>query len=337
MKLRQRIAKSDVATAVDPTDESKKPKTHRLTGISVNEVSIVDRAANKRNYIVVKRDGVLHVEKDVPPGGQPQPAPPAQPTAPVAPTLRISPELKAKVTGILTTAQERIGIISKVLEGSSETPGAPPPQELMDALTQLAQLFAADAAPPTPPPPAAQPPAPAAKDATEKAGRKISQARLTQLTQMRSTLDALIADASGAKTDAADDDEEDEKEPAKKGDPVQPPIGGSPIGDPPVKKPDEGDEEDEAKKKPPQQDAPPQDGSAQQTQQELSEIRQAVAVQTELMAKMALLFESQNARVNALSKSRGNSLQPDLDVPVEKSQQRVVWDLDMARPMKTVQ
>lgn len=337
MKHRQRVQKSDVAPgAVD--DESPK---HRLTGISVNEISIVDRAANKRKYLVVKRDGVLHVEKDFPPphGGPQQqaPAPPVPPTAPAPPTLRISPELKTKVIGILKTAQERIGVIAKVVEGSSETPGAAPPQELMDALSQLAQLFAPAAAPPAQPtaaaPAAAAPPAgpPAMKDATEKAGRKLSAARLAQLNSVRATLDALISDVSAAEreeAEAASSADDDGEQPAKKAE-TQTTPDATPAGEPPGgDRPSNPEKKQDEEKKPAVGTSPSQD---------VTELKQSVAGVVDSLAKMTQLFEAQNQRFDTLAKSRGASQQADLDSPVIKKQERVVWELDMASPMKTIQ
>jgi hypothetical protein len=290
MKQRTRVRKADAAVVT----EDKTP-TNRLTDISVNEVSIVDRAANQRKYLVVK---------DAPPV---PPAAPHPPTAPPSPTLQISPELKAKVMGILTTAQERIGIIAKVLEGSSETPGAAPPQELMDALAQLAALFAPTQAPPAPPLPG-PPAAPAVKDETKKAGRKLSAARLAQLQSAKTTLDALLADvtATGADESEPDADEPDEpsapKTPAKK------------------------------------EEAPGKVEEPTAESAELTEIKAGLSGLVTAVGRMTEVFEGQNARIDALQKSRGESRQADLDQQTAvKKAARVVWDLDMARPLKTVQ
>ena len=294
----------------------------------------MDRAANKRKYLVVKH---APVSKDGPPppsSGAPQPpGPPAQPPTPAPPTLRISPELKAQVLGVLTTAQEQIGIITKVLEGSSETPGAPPPPELMDALTKLAALLQPPAAPPaaTPPAPAAPPPAAAAKDEAIKAGKKISAARLAQLNSVRATLDALVSDVSGAaeEEEAAEAAELDPKAPAKKG-----------SGEAPAPAPAEPNEAEKPKPAPVKDPAQSEPTQPVQTppNQDLVEIRQSIAGLCDTMGKMTKVLEAQNARVESLSKSRGQSLQGDVDAPVNKGKQdRVVWDLDMARPLKNIQ
>lgn len=294
MKMRKQICKAEAAPTPAASDETADPKaTHRLTDISVKEVSIVDRGANKRTYLVVKDD--------------PQPpAPPAAPTAPAPPTLRISAELKTKVLGQLTTAQERIGVIQKVLEGASETPGAPPPQELMDALAQLAALFTDTAQPPAaapPAPPPAAPPPPAAKGdpaETEKAGRKMSAARIAQLEEMRTTLSTMISEVSGD-SDKKDEEEEKAAPASTEKTAAAPVIPPAPIP-------------------------------------ELDELKTSVKGISETMDKMFLVFQGQKARIDELSKSRGASRQVDVDGSDSKPKStKVIWDTDMASPTKVVQ
>lgn len=320
MKKRQRISKADAAeaTVTDSADA-----THRLTGISVKEVSIVDRAANKRKYLLVKEDekgkqpdvaksaddaakGDADATKAVP-GSPAQPAapptPPGPPTTPQAPTLRISPELKAQVAGLLKTLQERVGVITKVLEGSSETPGAAAPPELMDALKQLAQMISQVAAP-TPaagdqPPPDAQ--KEDGKTDAEKAGRALSADRLSQLTTIRDSLNALIDGA--APTPAASG----EPEPAAASGGTEP--------------------------------APAASGAEKSAapSPEIVALQTAVTSIADSMANMTKVFEQQNARIAELSKSRGESRQPDLDrQPTTKKEEPVVWDMDMARPLRSI-
>lgn len=299
MQYRQRISKSEAAAATDQTP------TTRLTGIDVEEVSIVDRAANKRSYLVVKRakspaqkdDGVDKAAPPPPTAAPPPPAPNGAPPPAPAPTLTISPELKAQVLGALKSATEKIGIITQVLQGATETPGAPPPQELMDALKQLAAMFTPAApAPAAPPPgsPAAPPPAapPAQKDETAKAGKKLSNARLEQLTAARQLLDGLISDVSDAQADA-DVDGDADKAPSKK------------------------------------QDAPaaPADHSPQ-----LKAIQDSLAAVTDTIGKVVKVVEGQNQTIANLQKSRGGSRQVDTEpVTTTKSAEPVQWPIDMAR------
>jgi hypothetical protein len=288
MKNRVRIRKSEEAATVDS------PPTNRLTAITVNEVSIVDRAANQRKYLVVKEAAA---QPGVPPPAAPPAVAPPPPAPPVA-QLRISPELKMKIGTILKAAQEKIVAIAKALETAAETPGAPPPQELIDALTGLSGMFAAPAAPaPAQPAPA---PAPVAAPAM-KAGKKISAARLALLTSAQASLKTIIDEVTAAGAD--DDETEEPSTPAKTGksDPLAEPLVATP--------PD------------------PQLGALQTQLDSLAG----------LVGKMTLVFETQNQRIAEVTKSvRGESRQVELDKGSAKPQ-RVVWDLDMAKPMKTVQ
>lgn len=319
MKVRQRVQKADAAAA---TTEDGDAATHRLTGIQVKEVSIVDRAANKRKYLLVKDDDKANdsatgssAEKATPTNPDQPPTPPTQPgppATPQAPTLRISPELKTQVIGILKTVLERVGVINKVLEGSSETPGAAAPPELMTALNQLAQMIsqaAAPTAPPAAPPPGAPPPAPppsAAKTEekpadAEKAGRKISAGRLQQLTTIREALSTLITDVSAAEPGEGEGDGAE--------------GGGEPAAAPPA----QGAEKS----------APPAT--------ELTTLTSVVSSLAEQMGNMTKIFEQQNQRIDQLSKSRGASRQADLDIPtVPRKAEKVIWDMDMAKPLKHI-
>lgn len=318
MKTRQRVRKADDATAATPTTTAA--ATHRLTDISVEEISIVDRAANKRKYLMVKNaDGTTDVvktgvAKDGPPPAPQAPAPPQPPTTPAPATLTISPELKAQVLGILKAAQEQIGVISKVLEGSSETPGAAPPKELMDALAQLAKTLtppttAAPATPPAPAPHAAPPAAPPAigKVDAEKAGKKISASTLAQLTAAHTTIGSLIAEAQAPET--TDPTTETAAPPA------------TPPADPAEK----------ATPQPPA--APPVAAPAV-----APELQKQIETMADTVNKMAVLFQAQAKQLEDLRKSRGSSQQADLDgADVKKKSEVVSWPLDMARRTAPIQ
>lgn len=303
MKHRVRVQKDE--TPATPAGDAT--PTNRLTGISVNEVSIVDRAANKRKYLVVKEDA-LTVAKDAPavppPAAPTAPAPPTTPTPPAA-TLQISPELKAKVLGALKIAQERIGIISKVLEGSSETPGAAPPQELMDALQELVKILSPVAGPTvTPQPEIPAPTAPATKEdatPTEKSGRKMSAKRIEQLQSAKGVIDSLLADVTA--------------EEAAEG----------------------GDDATSTEKKVVTEKADPASGGASATpavDQKLDGILNGLS---STVSKMTTLFELQNKRIDELSKSRGGSQQPDLDAKPKPVQKQTIWEMDMAKPMRVTE
>lgn len=296
MKQRVRVQKS--APAAETTDTTE---TNRLTGISVNEVSIVDRAANQRRYLIVKED--KQAAFPPPAGGAPPPAaPPAgQPPAPPppAPQLKVSPEFKAKVVGVLRAASEKIAIIQKALETAAETPGVPPPQELMDALTGLSGMFAtAPPAPPAAPPaPAAAPPAPAMK-----AGKKISAARLALISDAKAALDKIISDVSGA--DDADDAEPEKTEKSAESTTTTTTL----------------------------------EPAAPVVNDELASIRTSIEGLAGLVGKMTQLFEGQNSRIDQLTKARGQSRQVDLDkAGGARREEKVVWDMDMAKPAKAIQ
>lgn len=293
MKTRQRIRKDDSAAKA----------THRLTEIEVNEVSVVDRGANQRTYLVVKDDKKAEASGAADKAGEVSapPPPPTPPTTPTPPTLHITAELQKQVIDVLKAAQERIGVIAKVVEGASVTPGAPTPPELVTALNQVASLFKtfagappAPAAPPGPATPGGSATQPAKADATsdtEKAGRRFSAATLEQLQAMQSTLSALLSDP-----------------PATAAEPESAP---------------EGQESAEKSAAP----------SA-----EIVEIQATLAGLVAAVGKMTEVFEGQNQRIDSLAKSRGNSQQVDLDNPREPARKaKVVWDLDMAAPLKAVQ
>lgn len=275
MAHRERVRKSDTAPST----------TNRLTGIVVNEVSIVDRAANQRKFLVVK---------DAPfPPPSAAPAPPAGAAPPVpAPAWSIAPELKQRIAAVLKTAQDKIVALNKALETATETPGAAAPPELVTELTEIGGLFIAKPAPAAPPTP------PGAPAPTEKAGRKISAARLAQLLTAQETLTSLIAEVQDAPAEPEDAKEPGEKAPAKK---------------------EEGDA------------APP---APAQVPAELTEIKDTLVALSAAMGKMTQVFEGQNARIETLAKSRGESRQADLDKPtVRKEARPVVWGLDMNRPL----
>jgi hypothetical protein len=304
MKTRQRIQKAEADVITSEVAPGTNPgATHRLTQIEVNEVSIVDRAANKRRYLVVKEqqkdDTKVEAKVEKAPEVMP-PSPPVAPGTPTPPTLRISPELKSKVLGILRSAQERIGVISEVLAGSSETPGAPAPKELMDALAQLSTLLSTTPATKEGETPEAdKTKTPETPEATAKAGRKISAARLNQLKGAHELLSSLLAEVTAA--DAKGDAEQPADEGAEKPGTVETEKAATPPAPSP----------------------------------ELVEMKEQVSGVVDAINKMAKIFELQSQRIEHLSKARGESRQPDVDAPrVKPTAERVVWDLDMASPLK---
>ena len=178
MKPRQKISKA------------ASEQTTRLTGMKVHEVSIVDRPANKRNFLIVKSD----VTKDVPPA-------PGAPAAP-SPGVQVSPEYKAEVVALINKAIEKIQDISKMVEAAQETPGAAPAPELAAAIKELGALFGGVPQAPPVAPPVAHPAAKAA-DGVEKAGKPISAARLQQLQSAHALLSELLEGVAPKEEDAS--------------------------------------------------------------------------------------------------------------------------------------
>lgn len=183
-------------------------ETNRLSGIVVNEVSIVDRAANQRKFLVVK---------EAPPA-PPSAAPATPPTPTPAPAWTIAPDLKAQLSTVLKTASEKIASLIKRLNTATEAPGAEEPQELATLLSEIGALFA------KPPDTADNAPglAPAAK-----AGRKLSGARLQRLNTIRTQIDELISEVDDSTADGDDNDAAVAKTTARKGE--EPPAAAEPA------------------------------------------------------------------------------------------------------------
>lgn len=144
-------------------DQTNEPTVYRLTDIDTEEVSIVDRAANQRKFLIVKganmakagaavssdgKGGHTATSKDAPatppapaaPAAAPAPAAPAAqapaaapPAAPAAapaaggpaaePKLQLSPEAKAELVKRFTAAAERLAALKAMLDGAAEVPG----------------------------------------------------------------------------------------------------------------------------------------------------------------------------------------------------------------------
>ena len=52
-------------TTAATTDDEDEPKVHRLRDMVVEEVSLVDRAANKRRFLIVKRSDEMAEDGEV--------------------------------------------------------------------------------------------------------------------------------------------------------------------------------------------------------------------------------------------------------------------------------
>lgn len=113
MRRRVGVQKAAAATA------SAEPQTHRLTDIEVKEVSFVDRPANRRKFLVVKREQRAK---------EPEP-------------MKISPEAKTELQDKIKGILEAAGAVSKSLETAEAAEGAPTPAELTAALETMGKLL----------------------------------------------------------------------------------------------------------------------------------------------------------------------------------------------------
>jgi hypothetical protein len=124
---------------------------YRLTDIDTEEVSIVDRAANKRKFLVVKGHtmqgeivsdgkGGHTVAKETPTA--PVPDASATPTTPATPAsepvLQLSPEAKIELSKRLDAAAARMAALKTLVASAVEVPGlVEVPSEIATAVAEL--------------------------------------------------------------------------------------------------------------------------------------------------------------------------------------------------------
>lgn len=197
-RVRQRVAKSS------ETPEAR--KVNRLSNIVVEEVSIVDKPANQRVFLVVKS------EKG---DGGTTPPPPEPPDAATRPTgmapLKISATEKAKYTTALAAIAAKVSEVAKALEGAEVVEGVATPEAVTKAFADIGALLGVEVG---------------------KAGRKISAPRLEAMRQAHTLLGQVIAEADPPELEAP-------AEPAAKSAvaPVAPPAApppAAPVADPAV-------------------------------------------------------------------------------------------------------
>lgn len=166
MNNRTRIRKADAATT----------EVNRLHDMLVEEVSLVDRAANKRTFLIVKRDG--GVASEVVPNGQggytvrkdlvtgdgavndtqggssaatgpatPTGAPPKKKPKLDKATLTLQPDAQKAISAGLADAVDQLTAFQKEIDGAATDETAPPNPEVGQALKsvcdELAQLAGA--------------------------------------------------------------------------------------------------------------------------------------------------------------------------------------------------
>lgn len=177
-----------------PQTASPESLIYRLTDIDTEEVSVVDRAANQRKFIVVKGDkmpkpgspvvpdgkGGHTTDKATPPpevGTPPTPAP-AEPNMPSEPVLNLSPETKAELTKRLDNALNRITALKTLIGSATEVAGVVEvPSTIADLVAELLTgISHGDVE----------------KGAVAKGLPQFSSARVTQIQTARDALDALL-------------------------------------------------------------------------------------------------------------------------------------------------
>lgn len=218
---------------LDPTSPAN--DVHRLRDILVEEVSVVDRAANKRRWLIVKRETGMPPELQQSSDGRgdltfsdgaketaPAPAakageaagdPAAEGAAPAG-ALSLPAAVKGLVVGILTDAMERLmALVNKVQDASvpadSEPGDLTVPPEIGTAITDVTDRLgafmkqykvgkAAEAEKPAAGTPApAQKAAPAAAAPAGAPGKpKLSPARLARFEKTFALLESLLQELS---------------------------------------------------------------------------------------------------------------------------------------------
>jgi len=150
----------------DTSDVDEK-KIHRLLDMIVEEVSLVDRAANRQRFLIVKRDSTMATQAPASGSKSPDKAPQAQDLDATADALEeltnlVEAALAAGDGEAQRAALSRLGALTKALELDSETAPAPddgaddPENETTethssdDAATPSPPGAPTDASPPTP-------------------------------------------------------------------------------------------------------------------------------------------------------------------------------------------
>lgn len=130
--------------------EENPKQVFRLTDMSVEEVSVVDRAANRRKFLVVKREGDMAIGAKVttnsdgtltaalPPANTPSAteSAPAAPTETEAAAKGISPEAKQAFSTVVEGALEGLAKAKQLLASGGSTEG------VLDAVVKVADDLA---------------------------------------------------------------------------------------------------------------------------------------------------------------------------------------------------
>ena len=155
MRTRTRVRKAEDEKVVS-----------ELTDIEVEEVSVVERAANARKFLLLKAEAKT---EEKPADAEAKPAGEAS---------KISKEARAELVALLKGALEQIELIGDQIARAVVADGAGVPEAASAALARLRKMFAGEAG-------GESDVDKGEKTETEKAGAKISASRLARLEEAR--------------------------------------------------------------------------------------------------------------------------------------------------------
>lgn len=188
------MAKEDAdADADEGTTTGRKPR-HRISNVNTREVSLVDRGANKRRLLIVKReeDDMSGKGAEVGPDGKiiNKDADKGEPPTDV---LKLDAEIKKSLGESLGAIRDGFAALAESVAKAEDLEGAQPPEGFFGDLTESITK-AVDALP--------------GLDGDvllEKVGRKMSGARLKRLMAAANTIRALVKELAGQTDDDAND------------------------------------------------------------------------------------------------------------------------------------
>lgn len=205
-------------------EQAEEPQLFRLTDIVTREVSVVDRAANQRKFLLVKRSGDMankkrevQVGKDGELESKPEPnGTEAQPGgdkgdnggAETQPAMRLAKADKEKLEQAVAKGLEVLGAVKERLAKAEEPAEGEEPSEQAEVVSSLTEAVSAmaDAIP-----------GEEATEAVEKAGRKMASARLRQFEAAYKLLGKLLGEVRGAQ---APEETDEKSETTKSEEPI---------------------------------------------------------------------------------------------------------------------
>lgn len=114
----------------DTNDQAREPGVHRLVDMVVEEVSLVDRAANKRRFLVVKRDAPMTKQ---------EPKPPSEDAKDDAPPPKKKPAKKADTADAIATASAILERLTAAVELLGDASDEDADQILIELASELSE------------------------------------------------------------------------------------------------------------------------------------------------------------------------------------------------------